>query len=121
MKRKALYLQSVFYLAAGLNHFKNPHWYLGLIPPYIPAPELVNVFAGTVESILGILLLLPKTRLWASYGLVAMLLAFIPSHIYFIQIGACIEGGLCTPEWVGWVRLLLIHPLLLSWAWWCRK
>jgi uncharacterized membrane protein len=65
--------------------------------------------------------LLPSlTRKWAAYGIIAMLIAFIPSHIYFIQINSC-AGQLCVPTWLGWARLLLIHPLLLFWAWSNRK
>jgi hypothetical protein len=26
-----------------------------------------------------------------------------------------------VPAWVAWVRLLLIHPLLIGWAWFVRK
>ncbi|MEM9918721.1 MAG: hypothetical protein AAF990_11530, partial [Bacteroidota bacterium] len=58
-----------------------------------------------------------QSRRWAAFGLIAMLIAFVPSHIHFIQIGSCVEGGLCTPPWVAWLRLLLIHPLLIWWAW----
>jgi hypothetical protein len=45
-----------------------------------------------------------------------MLISFIPAHIYFIQIGSCVEGGMCVSEWIGWARLLIIHPLLIWWA-----
>jgi hypothetical protein len=50
-----------------------------------------------------------------------MLICFIPSHVYFIQVGSCIEGVLCAPEWMGWLRLLLFHPILLYWAFWVSK
>ena len=41
--------------------------------------------------------------------------------IYFININSCIPKGLCVPQWVGWVRLIVIHPILIAWAWWVRK
>ena len=47
-----------------------------------------------------------------------MLIAFIPSHIWFIEIGSCVEGGLCVDEWISWLRLLIIHPVLIYWAYW---
>jgi uncharacterized membrane protein len=121
MKKIALYLQAIFYIVAGINHFRKPQSYDGLIPPYLPWHLFINLFAGSAEIVLGIALLLPISRKWAAYGIIAMLLAFIPAHIYFIQIGCCIPGGLCVPQWVGWLRLLIIHPLLIAWAWWCRK
>jgi hypothetical protein len=50
-----------------------------------------------------------------------MLVAFIPAHTYFIQMNSCIPGLFCFSPWVGWVRLAIFHPLLIAWAWWCRK
>lgn len=108
-------------MIAGANHFIDPTAYHELIPPYFGFPVFINYVAGGVEIILGLGLLYPKTRLVAAFGIMALLLAFIPSHIYFIQIGSCLDGGLCVPEWVAWVRLMAIQPLLLFWAWSARK
>lgn len=122
MKHKiSLYLQAAFYLFAGTNHFINPAFYLDLIPDYLPYHDAINLVSGVVEIGFGIGLLFPSTRKLAALGIIAMLIAFIPSHWYFIQIGGCVDGGLCAPLWVGWVRLVIIHPLLIYWAWSCRK
>lgn len=121
LKRVSLYLISGFYIFAGINHFVDPQFYYGLIPPAFPEPELINAVSGIVEVVFGIGFFSPKTRKLASYGVLVMLLAFIPSHVYFIQVGSCIDNGLCTPEWVGWLRLVLIHPILLLWAYWHRS
>lgn len=114
-------LLAVFFALAGLNHFVMPGFYLPLIPDYVPWPDRINVMAGIAEITLGIGLLIAPLRQWAAWGIIALLIAFIPSHVYFIQIGSCVEGGLCVPSWVAWVRLLLIHPLLIIWAWYVRK
>ncbi|RUA34606.1 MAG: hypothetical protein DSY77_04665 [Bacteroidetes bacterium] len=115
--RWSVRLMTIFYLIAGFNHFVNPDFYLPLIPPFFNSPDKINVLSGVTEIILGIGILFFPSRKYASYGLILMLLAFIPSHVYFIQIGSCIEGGLCAPEWIAWIRLVLIHPALLFWAW----
>jgi uncharacterized membrane protein len=117
LKILGLYLMAGFYLFGGINHFWTPEFYLPLIPGYLPVPELLNILAGMAEIVLGTGLLIPYMRKWAAWGVIAMLLAFIPSHVYFIQIGSCIPDVLCAEEWMGWVRLLLIHPLLIAWAW----
>lgn len=121
MKRILLYLQAAFYVFAGTNHFRNPSIYDGLIPPYLPWHSLVNTVAGIAEMIFGMGLFFPAVRKWAAAGIIAMLLAFVPAHIYFIQMGSCIPGALCVPQWLGWARLVVIHPILILWAWWCRK
>lgn len=106
-----------FYVIAGINHFIMPQFYIDLIPPYLPAAEWINYLSGITEIVLGLLVFSPKHRKLASYGIIAMLLAFIPAHIYFIELGSCIDGGLCVPEWIGYLRLIVIHPLLIYWAW----
>ena len=109
-------LLSLFYIAAGLNHFRDPEFYMPLIPEYFPFPQQINIVSGVVEILLGILIIPVKTRKFAAFAIILMLLAFIPSHIYFIQVDGC-AGKLCVPLWVAWVRLIIIHPLLLLWAW----
>jgi len=116
-KRLFRYLFVGFMLYAGINHFLNPEFYYPLIPSYLPYPKAINLVSGLLEIAFGVLLLIPKWRTFAVYGIIVLLLLFIPSHVYFIQIGACVPNGLCTPLWVGWVRLIIIHPLLLLWAW----
>jgi uncharacterized membrane protein len=107
---------AAFYIIAGLNHFAMPDFYYGLIPEYLVFPKVINSLAGLTEVVLGSALMLPKLRKAAAWGVVLMLLAFIPAHSYFIEIGSCIGEGLCVPEWISWLRLLLIHPLLILWA-----
>ena len=122
MKKISLYLQSFFYIFAGLNHFLNPDFYYPLIPEYLQGISgAINVISGIVEIGFGIGLVFPGSRKKAALGIVLMLVAFIPSHVYFIQIGSCIEGGLCVEEWIGWIRLVVIHPLLILWAWSVRN
>ena len=116
-KGLVVYLQSIFYFVAGVNHFVHPEFYLPLIPKYLPLHEEINVVAGIVEVLFGLGLLFTKSRRLAAYGIMLMLIAFIPSHVFFIDIGGCVEDGLCAPLWVGWVRLVLVHPLLILWAW----
>lgn len=121
MKKLLRLLLAVFFVLAGANHFVNSGFYLPLIPPYFPYPEAINLLSGIFEVLLGLGLLVDKTRKIAAWGILVLLLAFIPSHVYFIQIGSCIPEGLCVPAWVGWVRLVVVHPILLGWAYFCTK
>lgn len=115
-------LLAAFFILAGANHFIMPDFYYPLIPDYIPASKFwVNTLVGISEMLSGVCLLIAPLRRWAVWGIIALLIAFIPSHVYFIQVGSCVEGGLCVPPWVAWVRLLLVHPLLIFWAWYVRR
>ncbi len=121
MKKISLFLIVTFFLFAGFNHFRDPEFYFPLIPDYLPFPKLINVLSGTLEIGLGAGLIFDRTRRLSSISLIALLIVFIPSHIHFIILGGCVSDGLCVPAWVAWLRLLLIHPLLLIWIWWHRK
>jgi len=107
---------SAFYLLAGINHFRNPEAYYSIIPDYFSNPYLINISSGIAEMLLAILLLIPQTRKLSCYLIIAMLLFFIPAHIYMLKVGFCINGS-CLPQWALWLRLLLLQPLLIFWAW----
>lgn len=117
MKRKLLlYSFIAFYAFAGIMHFIQPSVYMEVIPDWLGNKEVLNYAAGVVEIAVALLALFNFTRKFAGYLAITMLAAFIISHIYFIQIGSC-AGDLCIPEWIGYFRLIVIHPLLMYWAW----
>ncbi|PZX54886.1 DoxX family protein [Algoriphagus chordae] len=116
LKLVGLYIMSVFYIFAGVNHFISPESYLGLLPEYLPFHEVLNFLAGLFEVVFGLALLFTQTRSLAAWGIILMLIAFIPAHVYFIQLDSCIENGICLPPWTGWFRLIILHPILLFWA-----
>lgn len=122
MKPALLYLMVAFYLFAGSNHFWNAQFYTPLIPPYlVKFTNLINIVSGVAEIVLAIGLIFPATRTMAAYGIIAMLIAFIPAHIYMIQLGNFKLGKFEMTPLIGWVRLLVIHPILIGWAWWISK
>jgi len=111
----------VFYLIAGIGHFRKPESYYRIIPDYLPNPVLINIVAGIAEIALAILLVFSFTRKFAAYAIIAMLIAFIPAHIVMIQKGWCFSPGYCLPEWATWIRLFPLQFLLMWWAWSNRK
>ncbi|MDB5202119.1 MAG: hypothetical protein JWQ27_1528 [Ferruginibacter sp.] len=115
--RRGLYLMVLFYILSGINHFRNPDAYLPVIPGYLPYPELLNSISGFAEIFLGMLLLFPKTRTVAAYLVMLMLVFFIPVHVRMVETGWCIREVICFPQWVIWLRLLVLQPLLIFWAW----
>ena len=121
LKQWALVIQIILYLAAGFNHFRKPAIYEGIIPPYIPFHSFINIISGVAEILLAVGLMFESTRLYASYGIIIVLVLFLPVHIYFVQMNSYIPGVMRFPHWVGWLRLIIIHPLLIAWSWWCSK
>ena len=110
-----------FYLFAGSYHFINPEFYSDLIPDYLPFHSAINYLSGFLEIVFGIGVAFPKTRMFAAKGIIVLLILFIPSHVDFILKGSCVESAFCVSPWIAWLRLLIIHPILIYWAWSIRK
>ena len=120
-KKISLIVIPVFYIVAGSNHFLHPDSYYKIIPDYLPYPVFINLFSGFAEIILGLLFIFSKIRTIAAYGIIALLIAFIPAHIVMIQNGFCLGNGYCLPQWATWVRLFPLQFLLMLWVWKYRK
>ena len=110
-----LYTMTALYVAAGVNHFLNPRMYIKIIPPYLPAPEVLNYIAGGAEVLLGIGLLFPATRPGAAWGIIILLVAVFPANLYMYQ-----QNMSGIPSWALLARLPL-QLVLIAWAWWYTR
>lgn len=76
------YLLAAGFVSAGVNHFINTTFYLKIMPPYLPAHLFLVYLSGVFEIVLGVLLLIPKFKRLAAWGLIALLIAVFPANIY---------------------------------------
>jgi len=107
-------LLSAFFILAGINHFMAPSIYLSIVPTYLPWPETLVVISGGAEIVGGIGVLPARTRVWAGWGLIALLLAVFPANIQAISSGLII-GGHVVPTWLLWARLPF-QLVLIAWV-----
>lgn len=105
------------FIAAGISHFIIPGHYEPTIPPFLPAPELLNILAGVFATVLGALLIWPKTSRYAAWGIIVFLLAVFPSNIHMAMHPELYPQ---IPELSLWLRLPL-QTLLISMAYWLSK
>ena len=76
-----------------------------MIPPYLPAPKVLNIISGAAEIAGGIGVLFPQTRRYAGVGLIALLIAVFPANLY-MAINQIKPPGMENLEpWMAWVRL----------------
>jgi len=112
----------IFYIFAVYNHFATPSFYIPIIPPYLSAwAKEINILSGIVEIILALLLIPKTTRSFAAKGIIIMLIAFIPTHVYFIQKGYFMLGSYSITPLLSYIRLFVGQPLLILWVWWSSK
>jgi uncharacterized membrane protein len=106
-----LVLMALIYVAAGFNHFRSPKIYLKIMPPYFKNPKLLNSLSGLAEIMLGLGLFFIQTQKWAAWGIILMLLSFLPVHYYMLTNTKAAMG---LPKWI----LLLRIPLQFGLVYW---
>lgn len=117
MKAKVIFrwLLALFFIAAGANHFRDVEIYRGMMPAWLPWPDRLILISGIAEILGGIGVLIPPTRRFAGWGLVALLVAIFPANLHVALQGHL--PGLNVPPWGLWVRLPF-QLLLVAWVWW---
>ena len=108
-----LYLMSAVYIFAGIMHFVKPRFYRPMMPPYIPWHNAMIALSGVAELALGVGLLIPSVRSLAAWGVIALLIAVSPVHIYMLQVRK--EKFAKIPLWFLLARLPM-QILLMVWA-----
>lgn len=118
-KRIMRWLFTVFFIAAGANHFVSPEAYRAMMPAVLPAPDLLVALSGVAEIAGGLGLILPATRRLAAWGLIALLIAIFPANIN-MAVNRIPLGSHSLPTWALWGRLPL-QIILIAWAYWFTR
>jgi uncharacterized membrane protein len=111
------YLFAAIFIFAGFNHFRDPGFYLRIMPPYLPWPSALHMIAGFFEVVLGIMLLIHRSQRLAAWGLIVLLLAVYPANIHMAVNHDQFPD---VPMIFHWIRLPL-QFVLIAWAWWFTK
>lgn len=106
------YLIGALFVLAGANHFRKPKIYERIMPPYIKAIPTMVLLSGIVEMILGFMILTPQSQAIAAWGIIIILLLFLPVHVHMLQNK---EAAMNMPKWLLIVRVPLQFGLML-WA-----
>lgn len=102
---------ALFMIAAGVSHFVNPEFFLGIVPPWLPAPGALVAVSGAAEVVAGIGVLLPRFRRAAGLFAIAVLLAVFPANVWMaVDLSIWPE----VPVWARWARL----PFQFVFIWW---
>lgn len=123
LKWPLLYVMGPAYVVAGIMHFVVPELYVQIVPPVFPAALALVYLSGIAEIVVGIGLLIPRTRRVAAWATVGLLVAIFPANVYMATHGVVIEGmpGSGDPSAVvRWARLPL-QGVLILWAYWYTR
>jgi uncharacterized membrane protein len=119
LKRPLLYVMGPLYVVAGVLHFVVPDLYAQIIPPFLPAPLALVYLSGVAEIAVGIGVLIPRTRRYAAWATIALLIAIFPANVYMATSMVAVDGisGGDPSPLIRWARLPL-QGVLILWAYW---
>ena len=116
-KTALMFLLSFAMVAVGIMHFTRASFFERIVPPILPAPLTIVYVSGVIEILLGLLLLIPQTRVYGAWGLVALFIAVYPANIYHTYLASGIGGK----ELVISIIRLPFQFLFIAWAYWYTK
>jgi uncharacterized membrane protein len=111
VKRIALYVMVLFYLAAGVNHFINPGFYLKIMPSWIPYHEACVLISGIFEILFSLFLLFPQTRRAGAWCIIILLIVIFPANIQMML------DYIHRDDPKTWITVLRL-PIQLLLIWW---
>jgi uncharacterized membrane protein len=113
--RRAL---AAFFTTTGVLHFVIPRSYEAMMPPSLPAHREAVIVSGLAEIAGGAAVLPPRTRRFARWWLLALLVAVFPANVHMALNPEQVRGLDLerVPRWALWARLPL-QPLAMAWVW----
>ena len=113
------FIFAISFVIVGILHFTNPAPFISIMPAYLPWHLALIYISGVCEILGGVGLLIPTTRRFASWGLIALLIAVYPANINMLVNDIYLEN-MPKERWLLWVRM----PLQFLMAWgvlWCGE
>jgi len=107
------------FVAIGVHHFTTPDMYLRIMPTYIPLSWHLSLVwvSGFFEVAGGVGMLIPATRRWAGWGLLALLVAVYPANIHML-VNEIYLNDMPQEKWILWARMpfQFVFAIGVSWV-----
>ena len=109
---------AAFFTLSGVLHFVIPRSYEAIMPPSLPRHREAVALSGVAEIVGGLAVAHPRSRRFARWSLLALLVAVFPANIHMAVNPEQVRGLNLdrVPRWALWARLPL-QPLCMLWVW----
>jgi uncharacterized membrane protein len=100
----------------AIGHFALTRQMAEMMPSVVRNREAIVIASGVIELLAAIAVLIPRLRWIVGWGLIVMLLLFLPVNIYAALMRVPFGGHGAGPPY-----LLVRVPLqffLIGWIWW---
>ena len=112
MHRASPYLLAGLLTLTGTLHFLVPKVFASIVPPALPAPEVLVYVSGIAELACAAGLAAPRTRRTAGWATALLFVAVFPANV---QMALDADGRSAGYRAATWLRLPL-QVLLVGWA-----
>ena len=111
------WLTAASFVAIGVLHFTHDTIFVRIMPPALPYPLELVWISGVFEILGGIGLLVPFSRRFAGWGLLALLVAVFPANVHM-----AVNEVYLPVDWLEQTRtglwLRLPFQLVIAWQVW---
>ena len=108
---------SCCYMNVGVKHFVEPEWFLQIMPPQFPNHYAAVYLSGFFELLFGFMLIIPKTRFLAGWGIIFIMITVFPANLYLAVSDGIVMG---ISKELAWARLPFQY-LFIGLAYWHAK
>ena len=114
MKFKTLfiYLMGIGYIWVGVQHFIDTSFFLKIMPPSFPFHKESVYVSGVLEILFGSGIIIKKTRFYASWGIILLLIVVYPANIYLAFSKDAQQAIGVSSFFAFWVRLPIQFVLI---------
>ena len=119
VKSSARWLLAVTMVGVGIAHFATHDDFVAIMPAFLPLHHELVWISGGLEVLGGLGLILPWSRRFAGWGLIALYVCVFPANLNMAinQIGM---GGAEPVVWMLWARLPF-QAVFIVWAYWVSR
>ena len=104
------------FILVGVDHFINPVWYEPIVPSLLPDATFWVLASGFFEALFGLLLIIPRTRSWASVATAWMLVVLYWANFNMWYNDIPLNGTTYDDIWHV-VRLVIQIVLIITITW----
>ena len=104
-----------FFIYVGIMHFTDTSWFEPIVPPVFGSATFWVLASGVAEVLVGIGLIIPRTRRVSGYASAALLVLLYPANLYMWVFDVELGDGASLSPTGHVVRLMLqIGGIILS-------
>ena len=112
LKTLFIYIMGMGYIWVGFQHFIDTSFFLKIMPPSFPLHKESVYVSGALEILFGSGIIIKKTRFYASWGIILLLIAVYPANIYLAFNENAQQAIGVSSFFAFWIRLPIQFVLI---------